>query len=132
MRSFKIAAMLVTVFLTGCDSSETENGGSNKNSIHLDSSVPLIVVLRDMGDGFQESPSTLLIKQTVSGESVESPDNATVMLEEDIPTDDSVAAVRYNYQLSNINGIWKIDSKNVTQRCVSGRGHTDFSKEFCQ
>lgn len=100
--------------------------------MQADSSVPLIIALKDRGEGFQEIPSTLLIKQTVSGDSVESPERATVTIEEDIPTDDSVAVMRYVYQLSKMDDSWKIDSKDISQRCVSGRGSADFSKELCR
>ncbi len=129
MQLFKITTMLMIGFLPGCDSSQIENG---ENNIQSASSLPLTIVFKDLGSIFQETPSTLLIKQTVSGDSIESPDRVTVTLEEDTPTDDSIAAIRYRYQLSKTNDIWKIDSRDITQRCASGRGSPDFSKELCQ
>ncbi|MBG6244557.1 hypothetical protein CS369_06705 [Candidatus Symbiopectobacterium sp. 'North America'] len=129
MQVFKTIAVLTIGLLSGCDAQQAEN---SNNHVQADSSVPLIIALKDRGEGFQEIPSTLLIKQTVSGDSVESPESATVIIEEDIPTDDSVAAMRYVYQLSKRDDSWKIDSKDISQRCVSGRGSTDFSKELCR
>lgn len=132
MQLLKTIAVLAIGVLSGCDTQQAKNSDNNKSSVEADSSVPLIIALRDRGDGFQEIPSTLLIQQTVSGDSVESPEHATVTIEEDIPTDDSVAAMRYVYQLSKSDATWKIDSKDISQRCVSGRGSADFSKELCR
>lgn len=132
MQVFKITVMTVMVLLSGCDSSQAENEDSLQNNMRPNSSAPLTVVLSDMGNSFQETPSTLLIKQTVSGSSIESPDRATVTLEENTPTDDSVAAMRYSYQLSKSNDSWTIDSKDISQRCVSGRGSADFSNDLCR
>ncbi|MCW2485566.1 hypothetical protein J5069_06605 [Candidatus Symbiopectobacterium sp. NZEC127] len=132
MQLFKTIAVLTMGLLSGCDAQQAEHGDKSNNSVQADRSVPLIIALQDRGEGFQEIPSMLLIKQTVSGDSVESPERVTVTIEEDIPTDDSVAAMRYIYQLSKVDDTWKIDSKDISQRCVSGRGSADFSKELCR
>ncbi|MBG6248469.1 MULTISPECIES: hypothetical protein [Symbiopectobacterium] len=132
MQLFKTIAVLTMGLLSGCDAQQAEDSNKSNNHVQADSSVPLIIALKDRGEGFQEIPSTLLIKQTVSGDSVESPERATVTIEEDIPTDDSVAAMRYVYQLSKRDDSWEIDSKDISQRCVSGRGSADFSKELCR
>ncbi|QZN94275.1 hypothetical protein [Symbiopectobacterium purcellii] len=132
MQLGKTIVVLALGVLSGCDAQQAENSDKNNNRAQADNSVPIIIALKDRGEGFQEIPSTLLIKQTVSGDSVESPERATVTIEEDIPTDDSVAAMRYVYQLSKRDDTWKIDSKDISQRCVSGRGSADFSKELCR
>lgn len=132
MQLGKTIGVLTLGLLSGCDAQQAENSDKNNNRAQADNSVPIIIALKDRGEGFQEIPSTLLIKQTVSGDSVESPERATVTIEEDIPTDDSVAAMRYVYQLSKRDDTWKIDSKDISQRCVSGRGSADFSKELCR
>ncbi|MGK2889132.1 MAG: hypothetical protein ACSLEN_08435 [Candidatus Malihini olakiniferum] len=102
MQLFKITTMLMIGFLPGYDSSQTEN---SENNMQPDSSLASTIVFKDLGSCFQETPPTLLIKKTVSGDSTESPDRATVTLEEDTPTDDSVAVIRYKYQLSKTNDI---------------------------
>lgn len=132
MQLFKTIAVLTIGLLSGCDAQLAADSDKNNDRAQADSSVPLIIALKDRGEGFQEVPSTLLIKQTVSGHSVESPERVTVAIEEDIPTDDSVAAIRYVYQLSKMDDTWKIDSKDISQRCVSGRGSADFSKDLCR
>lgn len=93
--------------------------------------TPLAAVLDDLGESFQENPSHLSIEQQVSDDSIESPSFASVTLEESTPMDDSVAAVRYSYRLTNVNGQWEINHKRITQRCVSGRGHNEFSETRC-
>lgn len=132
MQSFKTIAVLTMGLLSGCDAQQAADSDKNNDRVQADSSVPLIIALKDRGEGFQDVPSRLLIKQTVSGHSVESPERVTVTIEEDFPTDDSVAAMRYVYQLSKMDNTWKIDSKDISQRCVSGRGSADFSKDLCR
>lgn len=132
MQLFKTIAVLTMGLLSGCDAQQAADSDKNIDRVQADSSVPLIIALKDRGEGFQEVPSTLLIKQRVSGHSVESPERVTVTIEEDIPTDDSVAAMRYVYQLSKMDDTWKIDSKDISQRCVSGRGSANFSKDLCR
>jgi hypothetical protein len=58
--------------------------------------------------------------------------SATATLTLDGLFDDSVAAQRYDLELTRRDdGTWTIDSASWAQRCQEGRGHQDFSPEPC-
>lgn len=130
---FRIGAFLMVSLFSVATFAEgvMPHAGDDAASESQGYSTPLFAVLHDLGEGFQENPSKLRIEQTVSNDSIESPGHASIFLEETTPMDDSVAAVRYIYALSQTDGKWKIDSKSTTQRCVKGRGHADFSPQKC-
>jgi len=133
MRLIKIGMILGLFLLSGCDDSPAPESKIEKSETAILPLTfePLNIVLHDLGSNLQEIPSNLSIKQIVSGLSVESPDKITISIEEDTPTDDSIAGVLYEYQLIKDDEKWKIIRKHTSQRCVSGRGSQVFSSELC-
>ena len=93
---------------------------------------PLQRVLNDLGDSFQESVSHFSIQQRTLGDSLESPDSVIVVVDEDTPLDDSIAAQRFTYKLNYQQQQWRIIDKHMQQRCVSGRGSQQFSDALCR
>lgn len=56
----------------------------------------------------------------------------TVEIVDDNLEDDSVRAVKYQLDIvSDEFGQWKIDAQSSTFACWKGRGHQEFSSEFC-
>jgi len=54
------------------------------------------------------------------------------ILDEDME-DDSVRAVKYRLELlADEFGQWYIDEQSSTWACWPGRGHEEFSSEFCE
>ncbi|WP_241578823.1 hypothetical protein [Rosenbergiella nectarea] len=93
---------------------------------------PLQLVLNDLGDSFQESVSNFSIQQRTLGASLESPDSVILVVDEDTPLDDSIAAQRVTYKLSYQQQQWRIIDKHTQQGCVSGRGSQQFSDDLCR
>ena len=130
---FRLSVVFFVFFLSGCGFNECDVSNAHKNppSDFQWYRTPLLAVLHDLGNDFQETSSQVLIEQNVGGESIESPNSASVFLEETTPMDDSVAAIHYTYRLSKMDGKWKVDSRSQSQKCKAGRGHSDFSKQKC-
>lgn len=85
MKTGTITAVATLFLLSECTISApvvAENSPDKADSSQ-NYSPPLRAVLKDLGDRFQQTPSRLKIRQDVSGESVEYPQHATVILEEE-------------------------------------------------
>lgn len=117
-------ACLLASLLTGCNEKRPERDS------FCGSATPLNLAVRAMGEGFQEEITPLTITQQVSGS--ESPDTATVTIEESGLFDDSIASEKTVFYLGKREGVWTLLSQKKLQRCQSGRGHQDFSDQPCE
>lgn len=69
--------------------------------------------------------------EVLSGPGVESPTQAMVTITQGGILDDSIAEVRYRFDIQAQSGQWTIRRAGRQVRCQAGRGHRDFSAESC-
>jgi hypothetical protein len=69
--------------------------------------------------------------ELLSGPNVEAPDQVMVTVTAGGLLDDSVAGIRYRFDMQLQNGQWEIQRAGQQFRCQPGRGHQDWSDETC-
>ncbi len=117
----KAPCLLLPFFLMACDESPKVSSPAPL--------PPYRIALSEMGKGFQQEVSNMLIQQDVSGG--ESPTTAVVTIEQSDLLDDAVQAERSIFKLALRDDKWVIDSRINQQRCYPERGHQSFSTAPC-
>ncbi|MGX8939534.1 hypothetical protein ACWWJF_01435 (plasmid) [Symbiopectobacterium sp. Eva_TO] len=117
----KAPCLLLPFFLMACDESPKVSSPAPL--------PPYRIALGEMGKGFQQEVSNMLIQQELSGG--ESPNTATVTIEQSDLLDDAVQAERSIFKLAFRDGKWGIESRINQQRCYPERGHQSFSTAPC-
>jgi len=102
----------------------------NKNEDNTQTNTPFKVAVNAMGKDFQIELSNLNISQTLS--SVESPDSATVTIEQSDLLNDSVNAIKDIFVLSFDNSKWVIQDRKTLYRCRHDRGSHQFATILCK
>lgn len=69
--------------------------------------------------------------EVLTGANVESPEAVMVTITEGGVLDDSVAGIRYRFDIRQSNGQWEIRRAGQQVRCQVGRGHQDWSDVTC-
>jgi hypothetical protein len=69
--------------------------------------------------------------ELLSGPNVEAPDQVMVTVTAGGLLDDSVAGIRYRFDIELQNGQWEIQRAGQQFRCQPGRGHQDWSDDTC-
>lgn len=62
---------------------------------------------------------------------IESPNQVMITITEGGALDDSIAGLRYRFDIQRQNDQWEIQRAGRQIRCQAGRGHQDFSVENC-
>ncbi|ACR47960.1 hypothetical protein RPR_p16 (plasmid) [Rickettsia peacockii str. Rustic] len=102
----------------------------NRNEDDTQTNTPFKVAINAMGKDFQIETSNLNISQTLS--SVESPNTATVTIEQSDLLYDSVNAIKDIFVLSFDNSKWVIQGRRTLYRCHHDRGSHQFSSALCK
>lgn len=90
---------------------------------------PLRTVLEFLSLDDPGARTTTVVMET---DSPEGGDRAVVTVTEDGLADDSVRALRFVLEVERrADGSWRLLSAEWSQRCWDGRGHQDFTPEFC-
>ena len=69
--------------------------------------------------------------EMLAGPNVESPDQVMVTVAAGGLLDDSVAGIRYRFDIQRQANQWEIQRAGQQFRCQPGRGHTDWSDQTC-
>lgn len=119
-----LIACSMASLIGGCDNTSAEQ----MNSV-IKKNYPIQMALHEMGEHFQDNVSNLSVTQRVN--SGESPDKATVTIEESGLLDDSVFAEKTVFTMRYQKEQWQIVNRVKVQQCWPGRGHQDFSEQPC-
>ena len=102
----------------------------NKNEDNVQTNTPFKVAVNAMGKDFQIETSNLNISQKLS--SVESPNTATVTIEQSDLLDDSVNAIKDIFVLTFDNSKWVVQGRKTLYRCHHDRGSHQFTTTLCK
>lgn len=82
-------------------------------------------------DNANLNPGAPVDIEMLTGENVESPDQVMVTVTAGGILDDSVAGMRYRFDIQQHDGQWTIGRAGLQFRCQPGRGHQTWSDESC-
>lgn len=123
-KMYKIALMLSSaLFLTACN----QPTAPSQQQTEVQKSTVMHVILSDQPNLFHED-SNLKIDQQFN--SAENPTDAQVTVEQ-AQLDDSVIAVRTEYQLKRDQNTWKVVNKKQSYQCARGENTETFQFELC-
>ncbi|QER38468.1 hypothetical protein F2A31_01605 [Acinetobacter suaedae] len=111
------------LFLTACN----QPVQSSSQQVEAEPSTAMHAVLLDQPDLFDED-SNLKIDQQFNR--AENPNDAQIIVEQS-QLDDSVIAVRTEYQLKRDQTVWKIVNKKQSYQCARGENTASFQFELC-
>ncbi|APR69235.1 MULTISPECIES: hypothetical protein [Acinetobacter] len=113
----------VGLFLTACN----QPTQSSQQQMDTKPSTAMHAVLSDQPNLFDED-SNLKIDQQFNR--AENPSEAQVTVEQS-QLDDSVIAIRTEYQLKRDQTVWKIVNKKQSYQCARGENTANFQFELC-
>ena len=79
-----------------------------------------------------KDPRALITTVRARASRLENPNEVRVSLTEDRLPDDSIRAVRYEFEFRRSGRQWRLESARRTQRCQPRRGHQGFSARPCR
>lgn len=121
---YKTAMLLgCALFLSACNQPVTES----QQQAAVQKSTAMHAVLLDQPNLFHDE-SNLKIDQQFN--TAENPTDAQIMVEQ-AQRDDSVVAVRTEYQLKRDGEVWKIVHKQQSYQCARGEKSGTFQFELC-
>ncbi len=123
-KMYKIAMIFGSaLFLTACN----QPTAPSQQQAAVQKSTVMHAVLSDQPDLFHED-SNLKIDQQFN--SAENPTDAQVTVEQ-AQLDDSVIAVRTEYQLKRNQDVWKVVNKKQSYQCARGENTETFQFDLC-
>ncbi|ENX40205.1 hypothetical protein [Acinetobacter courvalinii] len=121
---YKTAMILgCALFLSACNQSITES----QQQAAVQKSTAMHAVLLDQPNLFHDD-NNLKIDQQFN--TAENPSDAQITVEQ-AQLDDSVVAVRTEYQLKRDQDVWKIVNKKQSYQCARGENTETFQFELC-
>lgn len=121
---YKIAMILgCALLLSACNQPITES----QQQAAVQKSTAMHAVLLDQPNLFHDD-NNLKIDQQFN--TVENPSDAQITVEQ-AQLDDSVVAVRTEYQLKRDQDVWKIVNKKQSYQCARGENTETFQFELC-
>ncbi len=123
-KMYKVCMVLgCSLFLAACNQPAVQS----QQQAELQKSTAMHAVLLDQPNLFHQD-SNLKIDQQFNR--AENPTNAQIMIEQ-TQLDDSVRAIRTEYQLKRDQDSWKVVNKKQSYQCARGQNTQTFQFELC-